>query len=106
MPCGAGAAFGLDERLLALDEALARLEGLDERAAKVVELRFFGGLSEACRGIENFPCDAEAGLGFRPNLARQPVHVIDETGGARRREACQETPVAIQAVRPSAGLRK
>jgi RNA polymerase sigma-70 factor, ECF subfamily len=36
----------LDERLLAVDEALGRLEALDERAAKVVELRFFGGLTE------------------------------------------------------------
>ncbi len=35
-----------DERLLAIDEALSRLEVLDERAAKVIELRFFGGLSE------------------------------------------------------------
>ncbi|MEP7353993.1 MAG: sigma-70 family RNA polymerase sigma factor [Acidobacteriota bacterium] len=40
-------AVNVDERLLALDEALARLEGLDPRAAKVVELRFFGGLTEA-----------------------------------------------------------
>jgi RNA polymerase sigma factor (TIGR02999 family) len=39
-------ALGLDHRLLALDEALARLENLDPRAAKVVELRFFGGLTE------------------------------------------------------------
>ena len=31
--------------LLALDEALARLEGLDERQCRVVELRFFAGLS-------------------------------------------------------------
>lgn len=35
-----------DERLLAIDEALERLEGLDPRAAKAIELRFFGGLSE------------------------------------------------------------
>jgi RNA polymerase sigma factor (TIGR02999 family) len=35
-----------DERLLAIDVGLARLETLDERAAKVIELRFFGGLSE------------------------------------------------------------
>jgi RNA polymerase sigma factor (TIGR02999 family) len=35
-----------DERLLAIDEALERLQALDERAAKVIELRFFGGLSE------------------------------------------------------------
>jgi RNA polymerase sigma factor (TIGR02999 family) len=40
-----GASF-FDERLLAVDEALSRLQTLDERAAKVVELRFFGGLSE------------------------------------------------------------
>jgi RNA polymerase sigma factor (TIGR02999 family) len=35
-----------DEDVLALDQALARLERADARAAKVVELRFFGGLSE------------------------------------------------------------
>lgn len=31
--------------LLALDEAMTRLAALDERKAKVVELRFFGGLT-------------------------------------------------------------
>ncbi|HYP12473.1 MAG TPA: sigma-70 family RNA polymerase sigma factor [Bryobacteraceae bacterium] len=39
--------LSLDERLLAVDEALVRLESLDARAAKVVELRFFGGLTES-----------------------------------------------------------
>jgi RNA polymerase sigma factor (TIGR02999 family) len=34
------------ESILALDDALARLGALDERLAKVVELRFFGGLTE------------------------------------------------------------
>jgi RNA polymerase sigma-70 factor (ECF subfamily) len=34
-----------DEDVLALDEALERLGALDPRQAKVVELRFFGGLS-------------------------------------------------------------
>jgi RNA polymerase sigma factor (TIGR02999 family) len=38
---------GLDERLLAVDESLERLQNLDPRAAKVVELRYFGGLTEA-----------------------------------------------------------
>jgi RNA polymerase sigma factor (TIGR02999 family) len=38
---------GQGEDLLALDEALAALETMDARAARVVELRFFGGLSEA-----------------------------------------------------------
>lgn len=33
--------------LMAIDEALERLRELDERKAKVVELRFFGGLDEA-----------------------------------------------------------
>jgi RNA polymerase sigma factor (TIGR02999 family) len=36
---------GRAEELLALDEALAELERLDERLGRVVELRFFGGLS-------------------------------------------------------------
>ncbi len=35
------------ETLLSLDDALSRLEGLDRRAARVVELRFFTGLSSA-----------------------------------------------------------
>jgi RNA polymerase sigma-70 factor, ECF subfamily len=34
-----------DEDVIALDEALERLAALDPRQAKVVELRFFGGLS-------------------------------------------------------------
>ena len=33
------------EELLALDDALLRLEGIDARKAQVIELRFFGGLS-------------------------------------------------------------
>jgi RNA polymerase sigma factor (TIGR02999 family) len=44
---GDGGMVGLDERFLAVDEAVTRLHALDERAAKVIELRFFGGLSEA-----------------------------------------------------------
>jgi RNA polymerase sigma factor (TIGR02999 family) len=54
---GGGAAVTLDEgghaaptrgdELLALDEALDRLAALDPRQARVVELRFFGGLTSA-----------------------------------------------------------
>lgn len=40
-------AEGLQERVLAVHEALSELEGLDPRAAKAVELRFFGGLTES-----------------------------------------------------------
>jgi RNA polymerase sigma factor (TIGR02999 family) len=34
-----------DDRLVALDHALERLAALDDRQARIVELRFFGGLS-------------------------------------------------------------
>ena len=34
-----------DREIIALDDALNRLEAVDERKAKVVELRFFGGLT-------------------------------------------------------------
>jgi RNA polymerase sigma-70 factor, ECF subfamily len=48
-------AFGAEEDYSALDEALMRLEKLDARKVKVVEMRFFGGLTEAataeCLGI-------------------------------------------------------
>ena len=40
-------AAGHSAELVALDEALTALAKLDERQSKVVELRFFGGLTEA-----------------------------------------------------------
>ncbi|TAH39662.1 MAG: sigma-70 family RNA polymerase sigma factor [Planctomycetota bacterium] len=39
------AGFGRDEYLLALDEALTQLNEMDGRQARIVELRFFGGLT-------------------------------------------------------------
>lgn len=39
------ASFAQPEEILAVDEALARLEKLDPQEARVVELRYFGGLS-------------------------------------------------------------
>jgi RNA polymerase sigma factor (sigma-70 family) len=35
------------EDLLTIDQALTKLEQADERAARVTELRFFGGLNES-----------------------------------------------------------
>jgi RNA polymerase sigma factor (sigma-70 family) len=35
-----------DRNLIALDDALRELEQIDERAAQVVELRYFGGYTE------------------------------------------------------------
>lgn len=43
---GAAVADAPDEDVVALDEALSRLESLDPRASRVVELRYFTGLSE------------------------------------------------------------
>jgi RNA polymerase sigma factor (sigma-70 family) len=42
---GLGIAADLDSDLLAIDEALDRLAKLDARKARVIEMRFFGGLS-------------------------------------------------------------
>jgi RNA polymerase sigma factor (TIGR02999 family) len=36
---------GRNDQLLALDEALARLASIDERKSRLVELRYFGGMS-------------------------------------------------------------
>lgn len=41
-----GLAAPRQEDLIELDEALRRLEALDQRSSQVIELRFFGGLSE------------------------------------------------------------
>jgi RNA polymerase sigma factor (TIGR02999 family) len=41
-----GLAQPQDQDLLELDEALSRLEEVDARAARVIELRFFAGLTE------------------------------------------------------------
>jgi RNA polymerase sigma factor (TIGR02999 family) len=42
--------------IVAVDEALARLESVDERLGRIVELRFFGGLSiEATAGALGLP---------------------------------------------------
>lgn len=38
--------FKQPEEILAVDEALSRLEQLDKRQSQIVELRFFGGLTE------------------------------------------------------------
>ncbi|MFZ5657456.1 MAG: ECF-type sigma factor [Pseudomonadota bacterium] len=46
LPEDAEGGIRLDEDLLALDRALDRLAAVDPRLAQVVELRYFGGLSE------------------------------------------------------------
>ena len=51
-----------DERLLAMDEALTRLADIDPRQARVVELRFFAGLSVA---------DTAAALDISPTTVKR-----------------------------------
>jgi RNA polymerase sigma factor (TIGR02999 family) len=46
IPENSSSGVRLDEDLLALDVALARLQAVDRHLAKVVELRYFAGLSE------------------------------------------------------------
>ncbi|MGD2111327.1 MAG: ECF-type sigma factor [Phycisphaerae bacterium] len=60
MSAEAAAIPGLDVDLLALNEALNDLATLDKRKAKVVELRFFGGLSFA---------ESASELGISPKTA-------------------------------------
>jgi RNA polymerase sigma-70 factor, ECF subfamily len=56
----------LEPDVLELDEALGRLEKLDERKSRILELRFFGGLSyeETCEvlGISTSTLDRELRL--------------------------------------------
>jgi RNA polymerase sigma factor (TIGR02999 family) len=62
------AAAGEDAMLPALDEALTRLEAIDPEQARIIELRFFGGLSieEAAAALDISP----ATLKRRWSLAR------------------------------------
>ncbi len=59
-----GAGDSLD--LIALDDALGRLAERDERAARVVELRFFGGLEveEAARVLDISPASVKRDWSF------------------------------------------
>ena len=43
----AGVSHGREQDLLDLDDALTRLERIDPRSARVIELRFFAGLTES-----------------------------------------------------------
>jgi RNA polymerase sigma factor (TIGR02999 family) len=62
--------------LLALDEALARLEELDPRSSRVVELRFFGGLTweEIAREIGCCPATAKNDWGFARDWLHKQIH--------------------------------
>jgi RNA polymerase sigma-70 factor (ECF subfamily) len=50
-------ATGRSEELLALDEALTRLAAVNDRYARVIECRFFGGMSveETAAAMETSP---------------------------------------------------
>ncbi|MEM9558178.1 MAG: ECF-type sigma factor [Acidobacteriota bacterium] len=61
---GAGAVVEREAHLVALDEALRDLESLDERKARVVELRFFAGMTiaETAEVLDVSPATVERDL--------------------------------------------
>ncbi len=80
-PDGGGGPGSGGVDLLALDDALSKLAGLDPRAARIVELRFFGGLREV---------DVAALLGVSPSTVHEDWHMArmwlrDELSGASGR---------------------
>ena len=77
---GAGARPVPLDDLVALDAALARLEALDARRARVVECRFFGGMSldETAEALGSSPATVSRDWAF----ARAWLH--RELSGARR----------------------
>lgn len=76
----AAATEALDVDVLALDEALRHLATLDERKARVVELRFFGGLTtaEAAEEVGVSPKTAEADWYFARAWLRDRLGEVDE----------------------------
>ena len=73
-----GAESTAEVDVLALDDALSKLAGLDPRAARVVELRYFGGMREA---------DVAELLGVSPSTVRDDWRMArawlrDELSGA------------------------
>lgn len=76
------------EELIALSDALERLERLDERQARVVECRFFGGLSleETAEALHVSPATVSRDWTF----ARAWLH--RELSGERPRSAGESSP--------------
>ena len=76
-----------DRSILALDEALTAFSQVAPRQAKVVELRYFGGLTEEeiVAALENLAAHRQARLGFRQGLAAARVKPYNrKTAGATR----------------------
>ena len=70
-----------DEDLLALDEAMAKLATIDPRKARLVELRFFAGLTMA--ELARTMGSSEATLGREWRLARAWLRAHLEEGRDR-----------------------
>ena len=61
-----------EENLLALNEALDKLEKLEPRCARLIDLRFFGGLKEdEAAEVLGISLSTEARLDVRPRMAHQ-----------------------------------
>src|SRR5207247_8595348 len=87
------AAADSSESLLALDDALTRLGALDERLAKVVECRYFGGLTED---------ETARALGVTARTVRRDWI---KAKGWLHRELHEQRALAARAVGPRRGAR-
>ena len=87
-PLEAVAAPEIDEELLALDEALQKLAEAEPIKARLVELRYFAGLTgeQAAKVLGISPGDGRPPLGLRQGLAaeRGPRPVIPRPSGSFR----------------------
>ena len=74
-----------DRSILALDEALTAFSQVAPRQAKVVELRYFGGLTEEeiVAALEHLAAHGQARLGSRQGLATAGVKPIANIGNHR-----------------------
>jgi RNA polymerase sigma factor (TIGR02999 family) len=72
------------EELLALDEALTRLEAEDERLGKIVECRFFGGLTieETGEALDISPATVKRGWTLARSLLYRALRSDPEPGEA------------------------
>ena len=75
LDCAAPAVDGPDIDLLALDEALARLEQRDPRKAQLVKLRFFAGLTveQAAQALGIAPSTADADWAYARSWLRLEI---------------------------------
>jgi hypothetical protein len=84
------------EEIVSVDEAVRRLQGRDERLARLVELRFYAGLSakETAEGPRGDGPTGSSGLGAGPRVAAAGAlgRVIWTPAAGSARRSCSTRP--------------